>query len=128
MDILCLGLNHQTAPVEIREIFAVSESLLGEHAGRVCEVEGVEESVVLSTCNRTEYYAAAVDCGVASDQLREFLQSQAGSRLKVEHLYEKQQLEADAFAAKHRLSSKQGAAQQAEEQEGADEGSSGVLI
>ncbi|EOD16785.1 hypothetical protein EMIHUDRAFT_355993 [Emiliania huxleyi CCMP1516] len=40
----------------------------------------------------------------------------------------KQQLEADAFAAKHRLSSKQGAAQQAEEQEGADEGSSGVLI
>mmetsp|Transcript_46864 Transcript_46864/g.155360 ORF Transcript_46864/g.155360 Transcript_46864/m.155360 type:complete len:139 (-) Transcript_46864:260-676(-) len=40
----------------------------------------------------------------------------------------KQQLDADAFAAKHRLSSKQGAAQQAEEQEGADEGSSGVLI
>ncbi|MBB23529.1 MAG: glutamyl-tRNA reductase [Roseibacillus sp.] len=94
MGILCLGLNHQTAPVEIREIFAVSESLLGEHAGRLCEVEGVEESVVLSTCNRTEYYAAAVDCGAASNHLREFLQSQAGSRLRVEHLYEKQQLEA----------------------------------
>ena len=94
MGILCLGLNHQTAPVEIREIFAVSESRLGEHSGRLCKVEGIEESVVLSTCNRTEYYAAAVDCGVASDHLREFLQSQAGSRLRVEHLYEKQQLEA----------------------------------
>jgi glutamyl-tRNA reductase len=94
MGILCLGLNHQTAPVEIRELFAVAEGQLGEHAGQLCEVEGIEESVVLSTCNRTEYYAAAVDCGFASDQLRAFLQSQAGSRLSVEHLYEKQQGEA----------------------------------
>ena len=94
MDVVCLGLNHQTAPVEIRELFAVPENRLGEESGRLCEVEGIEESVVLSTCNRTEYYAAAVDCGFASDQLRSFLQSQAGSALSIEHLYEKQQLEA----------------------------------
>lgn len=94
MGILCLGLNHQTAPVDVRELFAVSESRLGEEAGRLCEVDGIEESVVLSTCNRTEYYAAVADCGLASDQLRAFLQAQAGHRLHVEHLYEKQQVEA----------------------------------
>ena len=94
MDVVCLGLNHQTAPVEIRELFAVPENRLGEESGRLCEVEGIEESVVLSTCNRTEYYAAAVDCGFASDQLRSFLQSQAGAPPRIEHLYEKQQLEA----------------------------------
>ena len=94
MNVVCLGLNHQTAPVEIRELFAVPENRLGEESGRLCEVEGVEESVVLSTCNRTEYYAAAPDCGFASDQLRSFLQSQAGTPLRIEHLYEKQQLEA----------------------------------
>lgn len=94
MNVVCLGLNHQTAPVEIRELFAVPENRLGEESGRLCEVEGVEESVVISTCNRTEYYAAAPDCGFASDQLRSFLQSQAGTPLRIEHLYEKQQLEA----------------------------------
>ncbi|MBB07429.1 MAG: glutamyl-tRNA reductase [Roseibacillus sp.] len=94
MNVVCLGLNHQTAPVEIRELFAVPENRLGEESGRLCEVEGIEESVVLSTCNRTEYYAASADCVFASDQLRSFLQSQAGAPLRIEHLYEKQQLEA----------------------------------
>jgi len=89
MDIVCLGLNHQTAPVQIRELFAVSESKLGEEAARICEVEGIEESVVLSTCNRTEYYAAVEDCGMASDHLRSFLQEHAGEFLRTEHLYEK---------------------------------------
>ena len=52
MNIVCLGLNHQTAPVEVRELFAVSENKLGQEAGRICEIEGIEESVVLSTCNK----------------------------------------------------------------------------
>ena len=94
MDIVCLGLNHQTAPVQIRELFAVSESKLGEEAVRICEVEGIEESVVLSTCNRTEYYAAVEDCGRASDHLRSFLQAHAGEALRTEHLYEKNRAEA----------------------------------
>ncbi len=94
MDIVCLGLNHQTAPVQIRELFAVSESKLGEEAARICEVEGIEESVVLATCNRTEYYAAVEDCGMASDHLRSFLQEHAGEFLRTEHLYEKNRAEA----------------------------------
>ena len=94
MNIVCLGLNHQTAPVEVRELFAVSENKLGQEAGRICEIEGIEESVVLSTCNRMEYYAAVDDCRIASNQLRSFLQRHGGEPLRMEHLYEKKGVEA----------------------------------
>lgn len=94
MEIVCLGLNHQTAPVEVRERFAVSEGKLGEESAKLCAVDGIEESVVLSTCNRTEYYAAAEDYRVARDQLRSFLQSHAGEPLRAEHLYEMERVDA----------------------------------
>ena len=85
MEIVCLGINHQTAPVEVRERFAVSESKLGEEAKRLRELDGIEEGVVLSTCNRTEYYAAAEDHRTAREQLRTFLQAHARERLRAEH-------------------------------------------
>ena len=59
MELVCLGLNHHTAPVEVRERFAVSEAKLGEAAGELKGMAGLEAGVVLSTCNRTEYYALA---------------------------------------------------------------------
>lgn len=59
MPLHILGLNHSTAPVEIREqvIFAGDDVMraLGELAG----VPGVCEAVILSTCNRTEFYLSA---------------------------------------------------------------------
>lgn len=94
MEIVCLGLNHDTAPVEVRERFAVLESHLGEEAGRLCALEGVSEGVVISTCNRTEYYAVADDLDAARQRLREFLQTHAGEPLEADHLYEKHQGEA----------------------------------
>jgi glutamyl-tRNA reductase len=97
MEIVCLGLNHKTAPIEVRERFAVAEGKLGEEAHRLLELEGIMEGVVLSTCNRTEYYAAAEDWREAREQLREFLQSHAGIRLRAEHLYEMER----ADAARH---------------------------
>lgn len=94
MDIVCVGINHHTAPVEVRERFAVSEGKLGEESVRLCELEGIEEGVVLSTCNRTEYYAAAEDYRTAREQLRTFLQTHAGDQLHAEHLYEIERAEA----------------------------------
>lgn len=58
MELVCLGLNHRTAPVEVRERFAVGTPKLGEAARELAAVEGVGESVVVSTCNRTEFYVA----------------------------------------------------------------------
>ena len=59
MELLCLGLNHKTAPVEVRERFAVGSHKLGEAASELRSISGAAEAVVISTCNRTEYYLAA---------------------------------------------------------------------
>jgi glutamyl-tRNA reductase len=42
--------------VEVRELFAVAPSKLGEAASELCQKTGVPEAVVISTCNRTEMY------------------------------------------------------------------------
>lgn len=57
MKLVCLGLNHETAPVEVRERFALSEAALDRETKGLVSADDVLEGVVLSTCNRTEYYA-----------------------------------------------------------------------
>jgi glutamyl-tRNA reductase len=59
MELLCLGLNHRTAPVEVRERFAVGMPKLGEAANELISLAQAAEGVVISTCNRTEFYLAA---------------------------------------------------------------------
>lgn len=59
MHILVVGLNYRTAPVEIRENFTFDESRLGGAAKQLREQKSVLESVILSTCNRTEIYVVA---------------------------------------------------------------------
>ncbi|HEX5790087.1 MAG TPA: glutamyl-tRNA reductase, partial [Luteolibacter sp.] len=61
MELVCLGLNHKTAPVEVRERFAVGNTRLGESARELLTQTGVTEVVVISTCNRTEFYLTSPD-------------------------------------------------------------------
>lgn len=77
MEVVCLGLNHRSAPVEVRERFAVAESKLGEAGLMVSELEGLSEGVVLSTCNRTEFYAVGESVPVA-ERLRAYLRERFG--------------------------------------------------
>lgn len=58
MSIVIVGLSHQTSPVELRERFAIGESHLLEALGRLQTEASLGESVILSTCNRVEVYAA----------------------------------------------------------------------
>ena len=58
-SIVCIGLNHETAKVEERERLAILERDLPDVARAICEIAPITESVVLSTCNRTEIYAAS---------------------------------------------------------------------
>ena len=58
MQLVVLGLNHKTVSVDIREQFAISEESARSGLRHLDEQEGIEEAVVLSTCNRTEIYAA----------------------------------------------------------------------
>ena len=58
MTINILGINHNTAPVEVREQVVIAESGLGDTLRDLRELPGITETVVLSTCNRTEIYWA----------------------------------------------------------------------
>ena len=52
-----LGLNHRTAPVEIREKFSIDKDKLQIILANTDQIAGLKEAVVLSTCNRSEVYA-----------------------------------------------------------------------
>ena len=58
MELLCLGLSHRTAPIELRERFAIAESRLGTLTAEIAAHPDLGESVVVSTCNRVEFYVA----------------------------------------------------------------------
>ncbi|MSU41459.1 MAG: glutamyl-tRNA reductase [Pedosphaera sp.] len=74
MPIVCLGLNHRTAPVEVRERFAIADKSLPDALARVCADAGAQEAVILSTCNRVEIYAATTGDGSALlAALRQFI-------------------------------------------------------
>ncbi len=60
MHILVVGTNHKVTPVEVREKVAFAEERLSE-AYRHFQAQGIEEVVLLSTCNRTEVYAASTE-------------------------------------------------------------------
>ncbi|MBV9297589.1 MAG: glutamyl-tRNA reductase [Verrucomicrobia bacterium] len=69
MQILCFGISHQTANVEVRERFAVPDSALADSLTRLSQVPSVLESVLLSTCNRTEFYIVTHDSQLAIEPL-----------------------------------------------------------
>ncbi|EKE82783.1 glutamyl-tRNA reductase [Idiomarina xiamenensis] len=56
MTILALGINHKTASVELREKVAFNAEQLDTALAALCQLEGVAEAVIVSTCNRTELY------------------------------------------------------------------------
>ncbi len=66
MTVWALGINHHTAPLDLRSRFAFPLDKLGEtvHALRT-RLDGAPEAAVLSTCNRTEIYCAAPDDALA---------------------------------------------------------------
>jgi len=74
-QLLCLGLNYRTTPIEVRERVAFRESMVPEAVQQIRTLPGFEESVVLSTCNRVELYATHThtDPRAAHDTLVGFL-------------------------------------------------------
>jgi glutamyl-tRNA reductase len=57
MNFFVIGVNHKTAPVEVRERFAISEANLPDALRQLTEVPGVAEGMIVSTCNRVEIIA-----------------------------------------------------------------------
>ncbi len=75
MTLWVLGLNHQTAPVELRERAAFGGDALPRAMDSLRQTPQLAEAVLLSTCNRTELYAVAED----SKALSQWLEHHAGS-------------------------------------------------
>jgi len=57
MRLVLVGLNHKTAPVEVRENLYFEKSSLGAGLDGLREKAGIRECAILSTCNRVEVYA-----------------------------------------------------------------------
>jgi len=66
MSILLIGVNHKTAPVEVRELLAFSDEACAAGLRRLVDGEVVQEGLIVSTCNRVEILSAT-----NSDQLQQ---------------------------------------------------------
>src|SRR5690349_13947963 len=87
MNFQLLGVNHKTAPVEVREQLAISDKNLGEALVQLMGIGGVREAMILSTCNRVELLAHTAN---GQADLRRFLHEHFGLEPSSyePHLYE----------------------------------------
>ncbi len=81
MDVLVIGINHRTAPVEIREKVSFSGEDLGRSLTKVLGHSEFTEDMILSTCNRVEIYATARDTEKGIVALKNFLAEYHGVSL-----------------------------------------------
>lgn len=73
MALLLIGMSHRTTPVEIREKFSFSNKRLPQALDELNRIDSVRGAVILSTCNRTEIYAEAVNTPTAISEIKRHL-------------------------------------------------------
>lgn len=66
MPLFTIGISHHTAPIEVREKVAIARSEYSDRARELCALPGVEEIVIVGTCNRTEIYCLSTVDGKQS--------------------------------------------------------------
>jgi glutamyl-tRNA reductase len=86
--LMVVGLNYRTAPVEVRERFWISEDRRYQVLAHLSRAEGIEEVVVLATCNRTEFLLWVNDVTLAANSVMRLLGSEYGLKLSEwKHFY-----------------------------------------
>jgi len=73
MHLFLLGVSHRTAPVDLRERLDFSSRDLSAASEAIARRPSMSESVVLSTCNRSEIYVASSDPAQSREELVTFL-------------------------------------------------------
>lgn len=87
-NIILVGLNHNTAPVEIREKIVYSGAKLQRAIEEIKKINLLSEKLIFSTCNRTEIYAVANDSNNAAEEIEKFLQSHIENNIELKpYLY-----------------------------------------
>jgi len=78
MNILLVGLSHQTAPVELRERLALDFCEPGRTYQDITRLSSLLESIYFSTCNRVEVLVTTETVSRAVEEIRSFLAAQHG--------------------------------------------------
>jgi glutamyl-tRNA reductase len=87
-SLMVVGLNYRTAPVAVRERFWISESRRYEALVQLSRAEGIEEVIVMATCNRTEFWLWAPDVTLAANSVMRLLGAEYGLKLcEWKHFY-----------------------------------------
>jgi glutamyl-tRNA reductase len=73
MNVVVVGLNHKTAPVEIREKLCFAEAQVEEALHRLQNQFALSEALILSTCNRVEIVGSGLEPELSSHRILEFL-------------------------------------------------------
>lgn len=73
MNLFLIGINHRTAPVEVREGMNIPEERLADAVADLSHREGITEGLILSTCNRMEVVTNAQDNVEAEPVIRQFM-------------------------------------------------------
>jgi glutamyl-tRNA reductase len=103
MPFAVVGLNHRTAPVEVREKFAFASTEMTDALSHVLDGKGVSEAALISTCNRTEFYLHVTDFDLAIPGVVDTLAAQAGELPKPAERYVYVQRGADAVRHLYRV-------------------------
>ncbi|HKM49295.1 MAG TPA: glutamyl-tRNA reductase [Terriglobales bacterium] len=86
--LMVIGLNYRTAPVAVRERFWIAESRRYEALVQLSRAEGIEEVMVMATCNRTEFWLWATDVTLAANSAMRLLSADYGLKLcECKHFY-----------------------------------------
>jgi glutamyl-tRNA reductase len=80
-SLVVIGLNFKTSPVAVRERFWMSELRRYEALHQLVRAEGIEEVIVLATCNRTEFFLWASNPSTAADSVLRFLTHEYGLKM-----------------------------------------------
>lgn len=96
MNILVIGLNYKTAPVEIRERFAFKEEEKQQAVKTLRTSKSIQECVIVGTCNRTEVYAVVDQPHTGRHYVKSFLSDWFGIEKEqfIDYLYIKEDDEA----------------------------------
>lgn len=78
MNIVCAGISHHIADVALRERFAVPAYQIAERHAELRTLEGLSEAVIISTCNRVEYFAVTQFPGRTFEDFNALLRTHAG--------------------------------------------------
>src|SRR3569832_1918292 len=87
MALIALGLNHVTAPLDLRERVAFAPELTAQALSDLTGQPGVNEALILSTCNRTELYVEVDPGAEAVPQHKNTQQHQQTEQRVDEFLY-----------------------------------------